>query len=106
MDWVGLIVSLVSGAVGGNVAGALMPERSLGTGGNSLAGIVGGGLGAAILQGLGVLATHGAGGIDLGSILGEVVGAVWAEPSCSRSSASCEGQPRKRSAAASSRRAS
>jgi uncharacterized membrane protein YeaQ/YmgE (transglycosylase-associated protein family) len=74
MDWVGLIVSLVSGAVGGNVAGGLMPERSLGTGGNSLAGIVGGGLGAAILQGLGVLATHGAGGIDLGSILGEVVG--------------------------------
>ena len=36
-----LIIQLISGAVGGNVAGAAMKEKSLGTIGNSLAGIVG-----------------------------------------------------------------
>ena len=37
-----LIIQLISGAVGGNVAGAAMKEKSLGTVGNSIAGIVGG----------------------------------------------------------------
>jgi len=35
-----LIISLVCGAVGGNIAGALMKDKSLGTLGNSLAGIL------------------------------------------------------------------
>ena len=50
-----LIVSLISGAAGGNVAGALLKDKSLGTVGNSLAGILGGGAGAGILQALGML---------------------------------------------------
>ena len=50
MDIVPLIISLVSGAVGGNVAGAAMKDKSLGALGNSLAGILGGGAGGAILQ--------------------------------------------------------
>ena len=45
-----IIIGLISGAVGGNVAGAAMKENSLGTIGNSIAGIVGGGAGAGILQ--------------------------------------------------------
>ena len=42
-----IIIGLISGAVGGNVAGAAMKENSLGTIGNSIAGIVGGGAGEA-----------------------------------------------------------
>lgn len=40
MNIVGLIMSLVSGAVGGNVAGAVMKDKSLGTVGNSISGIL------------------------------------------------------------------
>jgi len=44
------IISLVSGAAGGNIAGALLKNFSLGTLGNSIAGIGGGGgIGGAIL---------------------------------------------------------
>lgn len=60
-----LIISLVSGAVGGNAAGALMKSKSLGVVGNSLAGIVGGGLGGQLL------AMVGAGGEGL---IGEIAG--------------------------------
>ncbi len=45
MDITSLLIEAVSGAVGGNVAGAAMKENSLGAVGNSIAGIVGGGLG-------------------------------------------------------------
>jgi len=50
MDITSLIVEAVSGAVGGNVAGAALKEQSLGAIGNSIAGIVGGGVGGTILQ--------------------------------------------------------
>ena len=39
MNILSLIISLLSGAVGGNVAGAAMKDKSLGTVGNSVAGI-------------------------------------------------------------------
>jgi uncharacterized membrane protein YeaQ/YmgE (transglycosylase-associated protein family) len=68
-----LIIQLISGAAGGNVAGALMKNLSLGTLGNSIAGIVGGGIGGQLLSFI------GAGGLDgiLGSLLsGGVGGAV------------------------------
>ena len=45
MDITNLIIQAVSGAVGGNVAGAAMKDKSLGPVGNSLAGLVGGGIG-------------------------------------------------------------
>ena len=38
---IGWIIKLVSGAVGGNVAGAAMKDKSLGVLGNSVAGISG-----------------------------------------------------------------
>jgi uncharacterized membrane protein YeaQ/YmgE (transglycosylase-associated protein family) len=67
MNIINLIISLVSGAVGGNAAGAVMKDKSLGTTGNSVAGILGGGIGGAILQALGL---GGEGGtVDLASIL-------------------------------------
>ncbi len=68
-----LIIQLVCGAVGGNVAGSMMKKSSLGTLGNSIAGIVGGGLGGQLLSLLGVAASGG-GGMDLSSIIGNILG--------------------------------
>ena len=65
-----LIIQLASGAIGGNVAGGLMKENSLGTLGNSIAGIVGGGLGGQILGLLGLAASGG--GMDIASIIGSI----------------------------------
>jgi uncharacterized membrane protein YeaQ/YmgE (transglycosylase-associated protein family) len=70
MDIVSLIINLISGAIGGNLAGAALKDQSLGTIGNSIAGILGGGVGAAILQALG--ATE-AGGLDVGSLISSIV---------------------------------
>jgi uncharacterized membrane protein YeaQ/YmgE (transglycosylase-associated protein family) len=70
MEVFNLIISLISGAIGGNVAGAAMKEQSLGTAGNSIAGILGGGLGAMVLQSLG--AASSGGGLDLGSLIGSI----------------------------------
>jgi uncharacterized membrane protein YeaQ/YmgE (transglycosylase-associated protein family) len=67
MDAMSLILNLISGALGGNAAGAAMPDKSLGTLGNSLAGMLGGGIGGAILQGLVPAFSQGSG--DAGSIL-------------------------------------
>ena len=74
MDMTSLLISLISGAVGGNVAGAAMKDKSLGTLGNSLAGIFVGGIGSFLLQALGVLATSATSGGGLGDILGNVAG--------------------------------
>ena len=70
----GMIISLLSGAAGGNVAGALMKKFSLGTIGNSVAGIAGGGLGGGILSMLGAGGAAASGG-DAGGI-GSLVGSV------------------------------
>jgi len=73
MDMTSLIITLISGAVGGNAAGVALPDKSLGTLGNSLAGIVGGGIGGSILQAL-IPALAQGGGTDLGSIIGDIAG--------------------------------
>ena len=73
MDITSLIIEAVSGAVGGNVAGAAMKENSLGTVGNSIAGILGGGLGGTILHSV-MGSAAGGGGMDLQSILANVGG--------------------------------
>ena len=63
-----LIISLITGALGGNNAGAVLKNFSLGTLGNSLSGIVGGGLGGALLGG----GAAASGGLDIGSIIGSI----------------------------------
>ena len=73
MDATGLVIQLVSGAVGGNVAGALLKKFSLGTVGNSIVGILGGGLGGQLLGMLG-LGGAGGGAMDLGLIVSSVGG--------------------------------
>ena len=72
MDIVSLIISLISGAVGGNVAGAAMKDKSLGTAGNSVAGILGGGIGGFILQMLGLAPAAAGGGLDLTQIISNI----------------------------------
>ena len=72
----GLIINLISGAVGGNLAGSLMKGSSLGTLWNSVVGIAGGGLGGYLLDmvmpGMGDAAASS--GMDIGSILSSVAG--------------------------------
>jgi hypothetical protein len=74
---VGLIIQLISGAVGGNVAGVALKQYDLGTIGNSIAGIVGGGVGAqiigALLGGGGEAANVlGPGGFDIGTLIAQI----------------------------------
>lgn len=74
-----LIIQLVLGAIGGNIGGVLLKEQSLGTLGNSIAGIVGGGIGGQILSavlGGGADAAAGAGGGMLSSIAGGGIGGI------------------------------
>ena len=66
-----IIIQLISGAVGGNVAGGLLKKFSLGTIGNSIVGILGGGIGGQILGLLG-LGAPTAGSMDVGSIVNSV----------------------------------
>jgi uncharacterized membrane protein YeaQ/YmgE (transglycosylase-associated protein family) len=67
-----LIIQLISGAVGGYIAGALLKNYSLGALGNSIVGIIGGGIGGQLLGIWGVQTA--AGGMEIGSILGSVIG--------------------------------
>lgn len=72
---VGLIIQLISGAVGGNIAGSALKQYNLGAVGNTIAGIVGGGVGAQIIGALvggGAEAAAGPGGLDIGSIIGQI----------------------------------
>ena len=71
MELLPLIIQLISGAAGGNIAGALFKNISLGTLWNSVAGVAGGGLGGVILSQIFHIAP-GAGGPDLISILTSV----------------------------------
>jgi uncharacterized membrane protein YeaQ/YmgE (transglycosylase-associated protein family) len=71
MDVAGLLTSLITGGVGGNLAGMLMKDKSLGMLWNTVAGVVGGGLGSQLL---GMLGMASGGGLDLASIAGSTVG--------------------------------
>ena len=74
MEYLPLIIQLVTGAIGGNLAGSAMKNLSLGTLWNSVAGILGGGLGGQVLGMLGMgAAAAGDGGMDMMSILSSVL---------------------------------
>lgn len=83
MDLVNLLITLASGAVGGNVAGAALPaDKNLGALGNTIAGLIGGSAGTYIAQILGILAQAGltnavagadaSSGLNIGHLLGTV----------------------------------
>lgn len=71
-----LLIQLVCGAVGGNVAGGLLKQYNLGPIGNTIAGLVGGVGGGQLLgmlaPSLGAAAAGG--GMDIGSIIAQVAG--------------------------------
>src|SRR5262245_42487274 len=84
MDWVGIIVQIITGAIGGAGTGKAVKSVDLGNAGNIIAGIIGGIGGPAIagmIPGLDVLSSFGAqaaagGGVDIGSLLGQGVGGL------------------------------
>jgi len=71
-NWIPVIIQLASGAVGGNVAGYFLKNQSLGTLGNSIAGILGGGIGGQLLAMIG--AGVASGGTDISGIVGSIAG--------------------------------
>jgi uncharacterized membrane protein YeaQ/YmgE (transglycosylase-associated protein family) len=71
MSLLPLIIELLCGAAGGNIAGKLLKNLDMGTVGNSLAGIVGGGLGGQLINLLGTT-TGAAAAPDAGSIIGGI----------------------------------
>ena len=74
MDIITLLIQLVSGALGGNIAGSALKNMSLGTLGNTIAGIVGGGVGGQILDYAFHAPAVGGGPLDWAAILTQVVG--------------------------------
>ena len=69
MEYLPLIIQLISGAAGGNLAGKLMPKSSMGTMLNSIMGVIGGGLGGQLL---GMLGAEPSSGMDLMGIISNV----------------------------------
>ena len=72
------IIGLASGALGGNVAGGILKNASMGPLWNSVVGILGGGLGASVLGMISpsIGAAAASGSMDVGSILASVGGGV------------------------------
>jgi uncharacterized membrane protein YeaQ/YmgE (transglycosylase-associated protein family) len=74
---VALIIQLVSGVIGGNVAGTAVKSLDMGVLRNSIAGLVGGGIGSVLLSGLGIGASSGIlGQISSGGVGGLIIMAV------------------------------
>lgn len=71
-DLLPLLIQLISGAVGGNLAGSMFKDLSLGKIGNSIVGILGGGLGGQLLGMLGLAPE--AGSMDLAGIVSSIAG--------------------------------
>jgi hypothetical protein len=71
---VNLIIQIISGAVGGNLAGAAAKDVSLGGVGNTIAGAIGGGIGGQILAALVPMLSQTAGTADIGALVGQVAG--------------------------------
>lgn len=76
-----LIIQLITGALGGNVAGMALKDKSLGFLGNTVAGLIGGGGGCALLNTLaptlldGIAAKLGGAGIG-GAIVMVIIGFI------------------------------
>lgn len=71
-----ILIDLVAGAVGGNAAGKSSPKFDLGTIGNTVAGLVGGGVLGQIIQLLlpAVTAAAGDGDLSVGGIITHIIG--------------------------------
>ena len=79
MDLLPLVIQLIAGAIGGNAAGAVMKDKSLGALGNTIAGIIGGAVGGKLLGLLlgGAAAVDPAaatGGINIAALIEQIAG--------------------------------
>ena len=75
MDLISLLLPLLSGAAGGNIVGGVLKNFNLGSAGNSLAGLVGGGLGSLIVGNLlGMPAPATGVDPDGAALLGQILG--------------------------------
>jgi hypothetical protein len=73
MDILNLVIQLLSGAAGGNIAGNLSRNIDLGPIGNTLTGAVGGSVDGYLLSGLLGLAAVRAGGLEIGTFISAVL---------------------------------
>ncbi|HET8946774.1 MAG TPA: hypothetical protein VFQ07_07310 [Candidatus Polarisedimenticolia bacterium] len=78
MNLMAILIQLASGALGGNIAGAMLGRFGLGGIGNTIVGIVGGGLGAQVLWLLGIWVRGVASApvLDLGAIFWSIAGGL------------------------------
>lgn len=75
MDLISLLLPFFSGAAGGNLVGGVLKNFNLGSLGNSLAGLVGGGVGSLILGNLLGMPMPTAGADpDGAALLGQILG--------------------------------
>ncbi|MBN2159122.1 MAG: hypothetical protein JW807_06985 [Spirochaetes bacterium] len=71
-SWLPWVIQLLSGAAGGVGAGQVLKNQSLGTVGNAISGVVGGGLGGIILNVLTGIQSSGA--LTAGNIGADIAG--------------------------------
>ena len=75
MDPISLLMPFFSGAAGGNLVGGILKNFNLGSLGNSLAGMIGGGVGSLILGNmLGLPAATGGIDPDGTALIGQILG--------------------------------
>ena len=72
MNIIALIIHLICGALGGNIAGQLFKNIDLGVFGDSITGILGGYIGGQTLNALGLFSGAPDGALDLASIIGNI----------------------------------
>lgn len=70
MEIVGIVVDVVSGAVGGNLAGLAWREKTLGFWGNTIVGIIGGALGTYFMRDANILGELSMTNLSVASLLG------------------------------------
>lgn len=71
---INLTVQLFAGAIGGNTAGAALKDCGVGTLGNTIAGVIGGGVMGQVLQALIPPLAGGSGGLEIGLLLAQMAG--------------------------------
>jgi hypothetical protein len=71
---VNLLIQIIAGAVGGNIAGAAGKDINLGTLGNTVSGAIGGGVGGQVLSALVPMLAGAGTNFDIGALIGQVAG--------------------------------
>src|SRR5262245_48195707 len=71
---INLVVQLLAGVIGGNAVGAAFKDYGLGMFGNTITGAIGGGVIGQAMQALLPSFANGTGGLDIGMLLGQIVG--------------------------------